>query len=66
MADDVSTRAGTVFTLELEPPELKIVHTALKTLYDGLGHEEMDVEALVRSVLAKLPSDAEIAAIDLS
>ncbi len=55
-----------MFTLELEPPELKIVHTALKTLYDGLGHEEMDVEALVRSVLAKLPSDAEIAAIDLS
>ena len=66
MAEDIGKPNNTAFRLELEPAELKIVHTALKTLYDDLGHEENDVEALVRSVLAKLPGDAEIAAIDLN
>lgn len=64
MADNAPPIAS-AFRLDLEPAELKIVHTALKVLYDGLGHEETDVEALVRSVLAKLPSDGEIAAINL-
>lgn len=45
--------------------QLKIVHTALKALFDDLGHEEHGVKQVVASVLAKLPGDHEIRAIDL-
>jgi hypothetical protein len=65
MADDSTNPAATSYRLDLEPAELKIVHTALKTLYDDLGHEEIDVERVVKAVLAKLPGEAEIEAIDL-
>ena len=65
MPEDTDRPAETSFRLDLEPAELKIVHTALKTLYDDLGHEETDVERVVRSVLAKLPAEDTIAAIDL-
>ncbi len=65
MAEHVAQPAASPFRLDLEPAELKIVHTALKVLYDGLGHEETDVEGVVRAVLAKLPADDEIGAIDL-
>ena len=65
MPEDTDRPAETSFRLDLEPAELKIVHTALKTLYDDLGHEETDVERVVRSVLAKLPAEDKIAAIDL-
>jgi hypothetical protein len=44
---------------------MKIVHTALKSLFDDLGHEEHDVKQVVASVLAKLPGEHEIRAIDL-
>ncbi len=65
MADDSTHPATISYRLDLEPAELKIVHTALKTLYDDLGHEEIDVERVVKAVLAKLPPEAEIEAIDL-
>jgi hypothetical protein len=42
-----------------------VTHTALKSLYDDLGHEERDVQGVVREVLAKLPDEHEIRAIDL-
>jgi hypothetical protein len=54
------------YRLELTAAQLKIVHTALKSLYDDLGHEESDVEQIVASVLAKLPGEHEIRAIDLN
>ena len=54
------------FTLELTATELKITHTALRSLLDDFGHDERDVARLIRAVLAKLPDDAEIQAIDLS
>ncbi len=54
------------YRLELTAAQLKIVHTALKSLYDDLGHEERDVKQVVASVLAKLPGEHEIRAIDLS
>lgn len=44
---------------------MKIVHTALKAWYDDLGREEHDVKGVVASVLAKLPSEHDIRAIDL-
>jgi hypothetical protein len=54
------------FRLELTAAQLKIVHTALKALYDDLGHEERDVGHVVQAVLAKLPGEHEIRAIDLN
>ena len=53
------------FRLELTAAQLKIVHTALRSLHDDLGHEEHDVKQVVDSVLAKLPGEHEIRAIDL-
>lgn len=53
------------FRLELTPAQLKVTHTALKSLYDDLGREERDVGRIVASVLAKLPGEPEIRAIDL-
>jgi hypothetical protein len=44
---------------------MKIVHTALKSMFDDLGHEEHEVRDVVASVLAKLPGDHDIRAIDL-
>ena len=54
------------FALELTPAELKITHTALRSLLDDFGHDERDVGRVVRAVLAKLPADADIQAIDLA
>lgn len=53
------------YRLELTPAELKVTHTALKTLFNALGHDEYDVQRIVRSVLDKLPPAESIAAIDL-
>jgi hypothetical protein len=53
------------FRLELTAAQLKIVHTALRSLWDDLGHEEHDVAQVVQAVLAKLPGEHEIRAIDL-
>jgi hypothetical protein len=55
----------TAFRLELTAAQLKIVHTALKSLQDDLGHEERDVLRVVHSVLEKLPGEHEIRAINL-
>lgn len=53
------------FHLELTAAQMKIVHTALMSLRDDLGHEERDVRHVVDAVLAKLPGEHEIRAIDL-
>ena len=53
------------YRLELTAAQMKIVHTALKSLFDDLGHEEHDVREVVLSVLAKLPGEHDIRAIDL-
>jgi len=66
MADDLIGPEETAYRLELTAAQLKIVHTALKSLYDDLGHEEHDVKRVVSSVLDKLPGEHEIRAIDLS
>lgn len=65
MSDDLIGPDEIAFHLELTAAQLKIVHTALKSLYDDLGHEESDVEQIVAAVLAKLPGEHEIRAIDL-
>jgi hypothetical protein len=53
------------YRLELTAAQLKIVYTALHSLFDDLGHEEHDVKEIVRSVLDKLPGEHDIRAIDL-
>jgi hypothetical protein len=55
----------TAFRLDLTPAQLKITHTALKVLMDDYGHDEHDVQRVVRDILAKLPDEHAIRAIDL-
>jgi hypothetical protein len=64
-ADDLIRPDEIAFRLELTAAQLKIVHTALKSLYDDLGHEEHDVKDVVHSVLVKLPDEHDIRAINL-
>ena len=53
------------YTLELTPPQLKIVHSALRSMMSDFGHDEPDVHAIIREVLAKLPDEHSIRAIDI-
>jgi hypothetical protein len=55
----------TAYRLELTPAELKVTHTALKALLDGFGHDEVDVQRIVRGVLDKLPPADSVETIDL-
>lgn len=54
------------FHLELTPAQMKITHTALRSLLDDFGHEEAEIIQIVNQVLAKLPDEHSIRAIDLS
>jgi len=67
MSDDIDLIGpdDTAYRLELTPAQLKITHTALKSLLDDFGHEEPDVHRVVREVLDKLPDEHAIRAIDL-
>ena len=53
------------YHLELTPAQLKITHTALRSLLDDFGHEEHDVGAVIHEVLEKLPDEHSIRAIVL-
>jgi hypothetical protein len=53
------------FRLDLTAAELKVTHTALKSLLDDYGHEEQDIVLLIRTVIDKLPDEHSIRAIDL-
>jgi len=53
------------YRLDLTAAQMKIVHTAVRSLRDGMGREERDVRTVCNQVLDKLPSDADIRAIDL-
>jgi hypothetical protein len=57
--DDVAYR------LDLTPAQLKITWTALKSYVDDFGHDERDVAAIAREVLAKLPDEHAIRPIDI-
>jgi len=54
------------YRLELTPGELKVTYSALKSLFNALGHDEQDVLRIVRSVLDKLPPPESIESIDLN
>ena len=51
------------YHLELTPEQLKITHTALRSLLDDFGHDEAEIQALIHEVLAKLPDEHAIRAI---
>jgi hypothetical protein len=53
------------YHLELTPAQLKLTHTALRSLLDDFGHEQPDVLAVIREVLEKLPDEHAIRAIRL-
>jgi hypothetical protein len=53
------------YHLELTPAQLKMTHTALRSLLDDFGHEEADVQSVIREVLEKLPDEHAIRAIRL-
>ena len=53
------------YHLELTPQQLKITHTALRSLLDDFGHDEPEVMALIHEVLAKLPDEHAMRAIQL-
>jgi hypothetical protein len=65
MTDNLIQPGDIAYQLDMTAAELKIVHTALRSLYDDLGHEEHDVKQVVATVLDKLPGEHEIRAIDL-
>jgi hypothetical protein len=54
------------YRLEMTAAQLKVTWTALKTFFDDLGHDEHDIRSVVASVLAKLPGEHDIRAIDLN
>ena len=68
MTDDQSPARSSEtvnFHLELTPAQLKITHTALKSLLDDFGHEQHDVHRVIHEVLDKLPDEHSIRAIVL-
>ena len=54
------------FTLELTPAQLKILHAALRSMRDDFGHDQSDVHRIIHDLLAKLPDEASIRAIDIT
>ncbi len=53
------------YHLELTPAQLKITHTALRSLLDDFGHDQTEIVELIQEVLAKLPDEHAIRAIRL-
>ena len=53
------------YHLELSPAQLKIVHTALRSLSDDFGHDQSAVRRVIAEVLDKLPDEHAIRAIEL-
>jgi ATP-dependent exoDNAse (exonuclease V) beta subunit len=53
------------YHLELTPAQLKIVHTALRSLLDDFGHDQSEIQRLIHELLAKLPDEHAIRAIQL-
>ena len=65
MSDTLIGPDDIAYRLELTPAQLKVTHTALRSLLDDFGHDQRDVVAVIREVLAKLPSDRDMRAFDL-
>ncbi len=53
------------YHLELTPSQLKVTHTALKSLLDDFGHDEHELHKAIHEVLNKLPDEHSIRAISI-
>jgi hypothetical protein len=53
------------YHLELTPAQLKLTHTALRSLLDDFGHDQSQVLRTIHEVLDKLPDEHAIRAIQL-
>ncbi len=53
------------FHLELTPAQLKVTHTALKSLLDDFGHDQPELHKAIHEVLSKLPDEHAIRAISI-
>lgn len=51
------------YHLELTPEQLKLTHTALRSLLDDFGHDQPDIHKLLHEILAKFPDEHAIRAI---
>ena len=65
MAGDLIQPGEIAYRLDLTAAQMKIAYTALRSLYDDLGHEEHDIKQVVAQVLDKLPDEHDMRAIDL-
>jgi hypothetical protein len=65
MTDDTSRSTQFHYHLELTPAQLKITHTALRSLLDDFGHDEPDVIRVIHEVLEKLPDEHAVRSIQL-
>jgi hypothetical protein len=54
------------YRLDLTPAQLKITWVALKSFANDFGHDERDVQGVVREVLGKLPDEHALKDIDIS
>lgn len=53
------------YHLELTPAQLKVTHTALKSLLDDFGHDQPKLHKAIHEVLDKLPDEHAIRAISI-
>jgi hypothetical protein len=53
------------YHLELTPQQLKLTHTALRSLLDDFGHDNSTIHKVIREILDKLPDEHAIRAIQL-
>ena len=54
------------YHLELTPAQLKITHTALRSLLDDFGHDQPSIHTIIHEVLAKLPDEHSLRSVSLS
>jgi hypothetical protein len=54
-----------VIDLQLTAAEMKVTWTALKAYHDDFGRDDSDLHGLVRGILARLPGEHDMRAIDL-
>jgi hypothetical protein len=65
-ADDLIAPDETAFRLELTPAQLKVTYSALRSMLADFGHDQPDMHRVLHEILAKLPDEASIRAIDLA
>jgi hypothetical protein len=63
--DPLISSSDIAYRLDLTAAQLKVTHSALRAMLDDFGHDEPDVHFVLRQILAKLPAQESIRAIDL-